>query len=90
MNEKVKVTLNLDLEGMVYVHAEAERRGISVDALVLEFVDQGMRRLAIQAAWDEFVEEIIFDLARQVEEMETSLDVQAARERSRKGGGGDD
>ncbi|MDP2196343.1 MAG: hypothetical protein Q8J72_10220 [Rhodocyclaceae bacterium] len=82
MNEKITIPLVLELEDLVYVSTEAERRGISLDALITEFVDQGMRQLALVAAWEEFCEKIIFDLAAQAEEMETALDVHAARRRS--------
>lgn len=82
MREKIFISLNFDIEDMVYVIFEADRREISVDALVAEFVDQGMRRLALQAAWEEFVEGIIFDLAAKAEQMETALDVNAACRRS--------
>lgn len=82
MNEKVVIRVVVDFEDLVYVSEAAIRRGISVDALVTEFVGQGMRRLALAAAWEEFVEKIIFDLAAQAEGMETALDVHAARRRS--------
>ena len=75
MSNLITIPITFRKEDLVYVREVAAIDGVSIDCLVARFVDEGMKRLAMQDNFNEVVEEIVVGLAKQAARTERELDL---------------